>query len=694
MNQTTAGYPAFPAGPHADVLHGRTVPDPFRALESAGDEVDGWVARQNGSARNWLDSREPDADTVRLLTTLLELPTRTVPAQRPTGLFFTEKRQGADAPLLRREHSDGIEDLVDPIRRVGSPTARIAAWSVSPDGALLAFQLSGRGQRLGPLILRELATGAESELPPRGLERPALAWTATGILYARSRSGDGGSDACGLFHLDLASGRSTSVWQPESDIEPVFAVPAVSADRRSLLLTVRYGGDRRNALLLGDLADGLESVRWRTLLPAGRTVTHARFDAAGRLLVHTDLGAARGRVCSVDPDDTDPSRWRELYVPRGEAVIRHVVPFRGGVAVHSVDRGVSRVELVDPATADIRELALPGEGIVRSMTAGDGDEPVLWISYEQPAVPPRVLRVCADSPADHAVWFAAPLEAAVDVTVTAETCLSADGTRIPVTVFEPGSGASSQRPMILSVYGGFGLTLNREFNAQLLAWLSGGGAYAFAHVRGGGDLGAAWHDAGRGRGKSRSVDDLIAVAEHLSATGRTSRDRLALFGASNGGLLAAAAGVRRPDLVRACVAVHPVTDLARYTRLGDGAAWKSEYGDPEDAGDLAALLSYSPYHAVRDGVRYPAFLFMAGSSDRRVPSAHSRKLCAALQAATRADPDTFPVLLREEAEVGHGAVPADLVNRWHLDRFTFLADCLGLGRARPGTPERNGVFEP
>jgi prolyl oligopeptidase len=693
-----AAYPVAPRTDCAEVLHGTPVPDPYRALEEDGGSTLEWVRAQQLLARDRLDRAPGRAWFASALARLQDLPQRSVPTVRGARAFYTDRARGTGSWTLCVREADGSSScLVDPAEWGAGSTARITAWNASPDGSLLAFQVCAEGTELGALRVLDVATRTVVAEVADDLRAPSVAWAGpdgerpSGLYYPRAGSGSGSDEvAAGLYLAEFATGRHRAVWRADRTDQPVFCVPAVSPGGDRLLLAVRYGADPRNALLTAD--PGTDRAEFRLLVPAGRAATTVRFGPDGRAVVLTQLGSDRGRICVIDPADPDPDAWRELCPGDDRAVVRAFVPLGGRVAVLRSRDGVAEVGVVDTASGAERLIPLPEDCSVSAMTGSAEAGGLLWIAYAQAARPPAVLEVSLAGAATRE-WFGAGV-AAPELRVRSEriACTSADGTEIAVSILggtaedEPGP-----RPMILSVYGGFGVVAQRTFRPETRAWILAGGVHAVAHVRGGGEHGASWHEAGRGVNKPRAVEDLIAAAEQLIASGRTTPGQLALFGASNGGLLASAAAVRRPDLFRACVPVHAVTDMLRYRELGDGRAWVAEYGDPEQSEAFAALLSYSPYHNVAPGLRYPAFLLMAGTADQRVPPAHSRKLCAALQAATAGSPDTAPVLLREQDQGGHGTIPADHLVTWTTDRLSFLADCLGLAvpTVRSGTEKRS-----
>jgi prolyl oligopeptidase len=273
------------------------------------------------------------------------------------------------------------------------------------------------------------------------------------------------------------------------------------------------------------------------------------------------------------------------------------------------------------------------------------------------------------------VWADAPgTPPPTTVVATQETLRSSDGTEVRLTVLAPSGKPDRPRPTVLYGYGGFGIALEPGYTTSALAWLAAGGVWAIAHLRGGAEEGEAWHRAGMRERKQNVFDDLHAAAQHLRDSGRA--DRLGIYGGSNGGLLVGAALTQRPELYDAVVCSAPLLDMVRYELFGLGRTWNDEFGTAEDPIEFGWLLGYSPYHAVREGVAYPAVLFEVFDSDTRVDPLHARKMCAALQAAAR--PDGPPILLRRETDVGHAARSVDRTVALTVDTLSFLAHHLGL----------------
>jgi prolyl oligopeptidase len=264
------------------------------------------------------------------------------------------------------------------------------------------------------------------------------------------------------------------------------------------------------------------------------------------------------------------------------------------------------------------------------------------------------------------------------------TYRSKDDTEVRMVIVSPADGAERPRPTVLYGYGGFAVALTPAYSASILAWVEAGGVWAVAGVRGGGEEGERWHRDGMREHKQNVFDDFHAAAEYLVGHGWATAEQLGISGGSNGGLLVGAALTQRPDLYRAVVCSAPLLDMVRYERSGLGATWHDEYGTAADPGELAWLLSYSPYHHVRDGVRYPAVFFTVFDGDTRVDPLHARKMCAALQATTASEPGHSPVLIRAEREVGHGGRAVSRTVSLAADELGFLAAQLAVGSAARG----------
>jgi prolyl oligopeptidase len=488
------------------------------------------------------------------------------------------------------------------------------AWQPSPDGSKVAVQLSRGGTEQSSLSVLDVDSGQVVDGPLDGCRYSPVAWLpdSTTFYYVRSRQ---------VRRHVLGVPDDTTILAGEAS----YGLE-LSSDGR--WLTICTASDLWFADLTSDAAPAYIPTTTTTIMSVGPD---------GRLYVVTADGISVG-------DPRTPTIWHDYLRPdqplTGLAILDDVVLVSTGtaIAVHDRESG-RRLTTVD----------LPGHGSVGSLTAHDNRA---WFSYTDSVTPPMVCSYDAST----GQTTHEPMESGETHTLTTPS-----GVELRI-IGKPG-------PTILYGYGGFGQALTPTYSAFALAWAEAGGSFVTATLRGDGPQ----HEAGTRHNKQHVFDDFIAAAEHLIAEGWTTPDQLAICGESNGGLLTAAALTQRPELFAASVCSAPLTDMIRYELSGLGERWTAEYGSAADASDFQHLLSYSPYHRVADGVKYPAVLLTAFGNDTRVDPLHARKLCAALQHATASD---RPVLLRFERGAGHATGGINLA----ADLLAFLADQTGLAQ--------------
>jgi len=480
---------------------------------------------------------------------------------------------------------------------------------------------------------------------------------------------------------------------------------SVSRDGRWLILSAAQGTSPRNDLWLADLATSPAGAPAFRVIQAGvdaRTGAHAGRD--GRLYLLTDAGAPRGRLAVADPARPGPDGWQDLIGEDPEAVLADYAILDGDQAGPVLlalwaRHAVSEITVHDLATGRRQGTVSPPGAAGRLGTiSGLSERPEggheAWFGYTDYGTPVTVYRYDARGGAV-TEWARAP--GSVEIPAVDSRLVSyrsADGTEVRMIVLSPpadqppaGQPPATPRPAILTGYGGFAISLlTPAFAPAALAWVAAGGVYAIAGLRGGGEEGEAWHRAGMREHKQRVFDDFHAAATTLVGGGWTTPGQLAISGGSNGGLLVGAALTQWPDAYAAVVCSAPLLDMARYERFGLGQLWSDEYGTASDPAELGWLLSYSPYHHVRDGLRYPAVLFTVFDSDTRVDPLHARKMCAALQHATSAPLPDRPILFRREAQVGHGARAVSRSVALSADTLAFLGFHTGLTRKPEGQP--------
>ena len=668
--------PPTPTSPVVETLHGVDVVDPYRWLEAGDDpSVGEWVAAQNRHTRDVLDER-PDRDALqRRLTELLSAGSAYAPSVAGDRVFSLDRWGDHEQAVLvyRSVREPGPQTvLVDPHALTGDATAALDWYAPSRDGSLVAFGISTGGSEHSVLQIVEVDTGTLRPDTIPDTRAASIAWApdATGFAYTRyPAAADVGAEES-QYHR--------SVWWHDvgsdpSDDRPVFtdlpdktAWPNVSLskDGRWLLVTVSMGWARSDVHLLD-----LELDTKVTLIEGVEALTTMEV-VDGRLLGVTTLDAPRGRVVEADLELPEPTHWRTL-VAESDAVIESVDQVGALLLVASTRAAVSELHLHDLAGSRTGTIELPALGSLAGIAGHDTDD-VAIVAFTGFAHPSALWR-----------WRPDGLERWSDLTAAADPegfvveqvrYPSLDGTLIPMFMVRTvDTVPGPDTPTVLSGYGGFSITNSPGYSPPAISWCLDGGVWAIAGLRGGSEFGEDGHRSGMRERKQNVFDDFHAAADWLVDQKLTSRERLAIRGGSNGGLLVGAALTQRPDLCRAVHCAVPLLDMVRYHRFLIARLWIPEYGDPEVADDFAWLHAYSPYHRVVDAICYPATLITTAEEDSRVDPNHARKMAARLQAATSCGQDR-PILLRIEERAGHGqGKPVSKQADELVDVLSFLA---------------------
>ena len=391
------------------------------------------------------------------------------------------------------------------------------------------------------------------------------------------------------------------------------------------------------------------------------------------LFMRTTNNAPNGRVVAVDLNDPLQRNWTEIIPERSHAALRGVSLARGRLVASYLKSAATTLEQFSFTGESLGTIELPGIGSAGITTAQDRTE--AFISFSSYSEPPTIRRIDLAT-GSQASWHQldVPGYRPTELTVTQKWYPSADGTNISMfLVHRKNLVLDGDNPTVLYGYGGFNIPMTPRFSATRLPFLEAGGVYAVANLRGGGEYGESWHEAGMLDRKQNCFDDCIAAAEYLVAQGYTTSDRLVVMGGSNGGLLVGAMITQRPDLFSGAICAVPLLDMLRYDRFLMAKYWVPEYGDPAVEEQFRWLHAYSPYHNVKRGVRYPAILLTAGENDSRVHPLHARKMAARLQRLAANDFDAEPVLLWVERSAGHGSgKPLRLRIRSAADQWAFI----------------------
>ncbi len=676
---TTPSVPATRREPVVDTLHGVPVTDEYRWLEDGSDSAAGaWTSLQNRVARTFLDSLPQRGALVSRLTELTGYDRQGMPFRVPDGTarFFYRRAKDREKAVSYVQENETAPARVIFDENELPEDEQLLSFAPSRDGRYVALGIARGGSE--DARVRVLVTATGDRLPDtlRGARQCQLSWVRgdTGFYYtATPRPGEvpAGEENYWYtvwFHrLGTPADRDVRVFGHDSVKEYVHAC-AVSHDG-GYVGFVRADMAGRSELYVGRPDSSEPPVPVATGFDAqynGEVVDSL-------LLVMTNAGAPMGRVYVTPAGDPARENWREFVPELPDARLVNISPAGGRVYLTYERDAHTAIRVHDIDGRFLRELALPTLG---SASVGglwqDDEVRVHFSSFTWPGSDYHY-----DYDADSLVLFFRP-DLGVDFGrfVTEQAWLeSRDGTRVPMFIVRPrGLERDGRNPVLLTGYGGFGISMTPSFGSSYLAWLEAGGVVAVANLRGGGEYGEEWHAAGMLEGRQRVFEDFLAAAEWLVDSGYTGADRLAAYGGSNGGLTVGAAMVQRPELFRAVVLDRPILDMLRYHRFGPAGMWVNEYGSADDPEQFRYLAAYSPYHNVEPGADYPAVAIFGSENDYRADPGHARKMAARLQAA-----GPGPVLLHVERASGHfgGTTHSTRVEQ-QADRYAFLMAMLGM----------------
>jgi prolyl oligopeptidase len=698
--RTSARPPATRVDPVTDILHGVPIVDNYRWLEGDNShpddqgqvtpEVAAWTDAQNAYTRTVLDGLPGRRALEDRMRPLMEVGSVTAPAMRGTRYFFSRREGSQNQPVIywREGYKGADRVLIDPAKLDASGLTTVEWFSPSPDGRQLAYGTYRAGDENTTLHLLDVDTGARQVL-----EIPDKTQTAQWL-----------PDGSGFVYQNLKNAKDPYSGQvrfhrmgTEPSADPLLFRQFTKAENEKLATTWGPSGTLSRDghwLLLGYWVDTKSNDLWLVDFDAFRKsgrvarapVTVGRTGEVGGtviddvLYLQTTKGAPKGRVVVAPAATPDEAHWRDIIPERADAVIEDVSFARNLIVVTYLKDAANVVEVFDRDGRSLGSLKQPGIGSAGISTEEDRSE--AYLTFTSFNYPTTIFRVELTTPSAEPELWERPAVPVDPATVEVEQVWypSKDGTKISMfLVHRKGLVKEGRTPTLLYGYGGFNISLTPAFSASRFQWYEAGGLYAVPNLRGGGEYGDAWHEAGMLGHKQNVFDDFIAAAEWLVANKYTSADRLAISGGSNGGLLTGALVTQRPDLFRAAVVAVPLLDMLRYQNFLMARYWVPEYGTAEDADQFAYLRAYSPYQHVQAGLKYPAVLLTAGEHDTRVHALHARKMAAALQAATTSDPSTEPVLLWVDREAGHGqGKPLNLLLRDAVDQRIFIMWQLGM----------------
>ena len=682
MSATALAQPLqYPAARHDDVVddyHGTKIADPFRWLEDDNsEETKAWVKAQNAVTFDYLKSI-PERETLKTrLKSLWNYERFGIPAKHGTRWFYTRNSGLQNQSVLYVAESLDAEPkvLLDPNGLSKDGTVSLTVTSISDDGKWLAYGTSSGGSDWNEFRIRNVDTGEDLPEVLKWIKFSGASWAAdgSGFYYGRfpePKKGAAMTEANKnkrlYFHkLNTAQSEDPEVYSnPEKPDWGFYA--GVTDDGRYLIISVSEGTDPKNRLYYKDLSQPDAAV---VKLFDDFDAEYTFIDNVGTTFYfHTNKDAPRYRVASVDI--SKPTALKEL-VPQGEEKLESVSIVGDQLICERLKDARSSVTAYDLNGKLIREVELPGIGSVGGFGGKRVDKETFY-SFSSFTVPGAIYRY--DIATGKSTIYREPkLDFDGSQFETKQVFFkSKDGTRVPMFItHRKGLKLDGSNRCLLYGYGGFNISLTPVFSVGRAVWLEQGGIYAMVNLRGGGEYGEEWHEAGTKLKKQKVFDDFIAAAETLIKDGYTKSEKLAIQGGSNGGLLVGACMTQRPELFGAALPAVGVMDMLRFHKFTIGWAWKSDYGSSENADEFKALHAYSPLHNLKPGTRYPSTLVMTADHDDRVVPAHSFKFAATLQEAQAKDGP--PVLIRIETSAGHGAGTAlNKLIEETADQWAFL----------------------
>ncbi len=686
-------YPATPRGAVVDDYFGTKVADPYRWLEDSDSaQTATWVAAQNAVSLPLLAAL-PEREKIRKRLSELWNFERYGLIEKTAGRYFYLKNDGSqNQSALWVEDAAGAKPrlLLDPNLLAADGTVALTQYQASPDGRWLAYATAAAGSDWNEFRIRQVADAKDSAEVLGRIKFSGITWTedSKGFLYSRYPPPPPGQ-AGGTFD-DLANQKLYyhRVGTPQAQDILVFETPdqpqwgfqsQLSDDGRYLVVLIWKGSASEYRVVLKDLGDP-QAPKLDAPVSVLVEPFEAEYDLIGsrgsRLYFRTTLGVERGRIIAIDVTKPQREHWQTIVAEQADTLQSAQFAGAGIVALYMHD-ATSRLLRFDLDGKPQGEIALPGIGSIPDLSLGGlqlsanpGDDE-LFFGFTSFAQPQANYRVDLKTGASTAMQ---PLKLGFDPDdyVTEQVFYpSKDGTRIPMFIsYKKGLKRDNNNPTHLYGYGGFEISLMPAFKVANLVWMEMGGVFAQANLRGGGEYGRAWHEAGTLARKQNVFDDFAAAGKYLISNGWTRSTQLGISGRSNGGLLVGATLLQHPGLFAAALPAVGVMDMLRYHKFTIGWAWAGDYGTSDTKEGFAYLYPYSPVHNIRKGTKYPATLITTADHDDRVVPGHSFKFAAALQQAQAGD---APVLIRIDVKAGHGAgKPVSKLIEEDADQLAFM----------------------
>jgi len=684
---TDSSYPVAKTGNQVDDYHGIKIADPYRWMEDVeSSDTHAWIEAENKLTFGKL-AQIPGRDRIREKLSAVWNYEKFSPPEKFGGHYFYTRNDGLQnqSVLYVTESLDAEPRvLLDPNKLSADGTVALKSYSISSDGKFLAYGLSSGGSDWEEWHVLDVDKAKNTDDVLKWVKFSGASWRrdGTGFFYSRydEPKGENALKAANKFQklyfhrLGTKQSDDQLIYERKDQPDWMFG-GVVSDDGRYLIISVSRSTEPKNLVLYRDLAKKNADAVVETLIGEWNASYQFINNSKDKLYFLTDNDAPRYRVISVDIKKPDKDHWNEV-VGQAQDTLQNCNMIDHLLVAEYMKDAHTAVNLFDLNGHRHGGIDLPGIGTATDFTGRTFDKETFY-TFSSFTTPPSVFRF--DLTSKENSLFRAPKVAfdASPYETKQVFYTSKDGTKIPMFITAKKNVAmDGSNPTILYGYGGFNIPIQPAFSPSVAAWLELGGVYAVATLRGGGEYGREWHEAGIKTHKQNVFDDFIAAAEYLVHEKYTSPSKLAIRGASNGGLLVAATELQRPDLFAAAIPQVGVLDMLRFRDFTIGRAWESDYGSVENADEFNALHAYSPLHNVKQRVDYPATMIITGDHDDRVFPAHSFKFAATMQAA---DPHGKPILIRIETRAGHGqGKPTTMQIDEVADVYAFILNAFGL----------------
>ena len=679
----TLSYPDSKPGKTIDILHDIKVPDPYRWLEDLNsDQTSTWVKAQSSLTDSYLDAIPGRKALENHLTKLWNVERLGVPSFEGGYYFFSKNNGLQNQSVLYSTKSLDLEPtvLLDPNKLSKDGTVALNSYEVSPNGKYLAYSTSASGSDWVEWKVREISSGKDLSDHLKWSKFSGASWAknSKGFYYGRFPTPKNGEEMMAqnihkkVYFHEIGKPQSEDLLVYERPNQPKQGLYAwVTEDGKYLLIQVSQGTDTKNGLFYKDLRNPTSKVI--ELLSDFDASYDFVTNLGSKFIIRTDLNAPKQKVISIDINEPLSDRW-ETIIPESTETLRSVSHIGGLFIANYLKDARTEIRRFKTNGNPLPPVKLPGLGTAAGF-GGKSDQTETFYYFTSFTSPGAVYRY--DVTRNASTLFKAPeTQFNRDHYESRQIfATSRDGTKIPMfIVSKKNLKLDGKNPTLLYAYGGFNISLRPSYSPATIAWLDLGGIYVMANLRGGGEYGEEWHQAGMKLKKQNVFDDFIACAEHLISKKFTSSKKLSIAGGSNGGLLVGACMVQRPELYGACLPAVGVMDMLRFHKFTIGWAWQAEYGKPDDPDDFKNLLKYSPYHNLKPN-NYPATMVITSDHDDRVVPSHSYKFAAALQSSQNG---SAPTLIRIESKAGHGAgTPTSKRIEAIVDKYAFLAKALG-----------------